>query len=52
MCVFWKKTKSNLSVGGSAPDSPFASGSWEFRPQPLWFYSHLLHVLQLCQVRF
>jgi len=42
--------KNRLSVGGSAPESPFASGGWGSAPRPPRCYSWLL--LQLCQVYF
>jgi len=46
MCSFWEKNcKNRLSVGGSAPEPPFASGGWELRPPdprvvtPAYYYN-------------
>jgi len=33
MVFFEKKLKNCLNVRGSAPEPPFASGGWRFRPQ-------------------
>jgi len=45
-----KTVKNRLSVEGSAPKPPFASGGSGLRPQTPRCYHRLL--LQLCQVHF
>jgi len=36
-----KNCKNRLSVGGFAPEPPFATGGWGFRPKPPYCYFHL-----------
>jgi len=53
MRIFLKKdVKNRLSVGGSAPELPLASGGWGLRPQTPRCYSCLLQYYNFCQVYF
>jgi len=57
MLIFWKKNcKSRLSVGGSAHETPFASGGWDLPPDPHVvtpaYYYNFVEIVSSAKMRF